>query len=174
MVLSHAATTSVRRLRTAAQSTRARPSPTRSHTSSAQARVSSSAFAFSSARRRWLASLTSRRVRKPNRMASSTVGSEAAPAAAVVGGGRRESSRDQRSAVSSGRGSVLGPEAWRRTDSVLMKRGRRGGEVWGVRVPLWIFFRGGGVKRRGIGGGKKEEAVIGRLTRLEGGSASGR
>lgn len=128
IILSHAPTTSATRPKTAAQSTRALPSPTRSHTPSAQALVSSSSLACSSASRRWPVSLTSRTVKQPNRMASSTVGSAAEE--------RSASSSDQNSVVSAGSGSVLGPAAWRSSESVLMNSGSRGADVCGVRVPL--------------------------------------
>lgn len=92
IILSQVPITSATRLNTAAQSTRALPSPTRSHTPSVQALVSSNSFAFSSASLRWLFSLMSRMVKQPNRIASSTVGSEAED--------RSESSSDQKSVVS--------------------------------------------------------------------------
>ncbi len=91
--------------------------------------------------------------------ASRTVGSETARA-------RRERSRAQKSAVRSGRVRVDGPAAWRRMDSVRRRRGRRGGEVSGVLVPLFgrerrrkeglvfggvfLFFFGGGGGREWV------------------------
>lgn len=83
-------------------------------------------------------------VTRPNRTASSVLGSLDAKEP-------RERSRDQKSVVSCGRGSVLGPEAWRRRERVLRNNGRREVEVCGVRVPLrrgkelewswcWFFY----------------------------------
>lgn len=74
-----------------------------------------------------------RRVRRAKRRASRRVGSERAR-------GRRERRRAQKSVVREGRGRVVGPEAWRRRARVRIRRGRRGGEVRGVVVPLFFLL----------------------------------